>query len=92
MDGLTAMRALKKINPKIKLIATSGLITKEEITASEKIGIKAFLAKPYTAEQLLLPLGEAICRRQHCVVSRSREALRAPRSGSLRDRLRAANN
>ncbi|MDJ0578039.1 MAG: PAS domain S-box protein [Xenococcaceae cyanobacterium MO_234.B1] len=61
MDGLTAMGALKKINPKIKLIVTSGLITKEEITAAEKIGIKAFLAKPYTAEQLLLPLGKAIC-------------------------------
>ena len=60
MDGLTAMRALKKINPKIKLIATSGLASKEKITAAELIGIKAFLVKPYTAEKLLLNLGKVI--------------------------------
>ena len=60
MDGLTAMRALKKINPKIKLIATSGLAIQEKITAAELIGIKAFLAKPYTAEKLLLTLGQVI--------------------------------
>ncbi len=33
MDGLTAMRALKKINPKLKLIATSGTATKEKVSA-----------------------------------------------------------
>ena len=60
MDGLTAMRTLKKINPNIKLIATSGLATKEKMTAAELIGIKAFLVKPYTAEKLLLNLGEVI--------------------------------
>ncbi len=60
MDGLTAMRALKKINPSVKLIATSGLATKEKVTIAESIGIKAFLAKPYTAEKLLLNLNEAI--------------------------------
>ena len=60
MDGLTAMRTLKKINPKIKLIATSGLATKEKITAAELIGIQAFLVKPYTAEKLLLNLAQAI--------------------------------
>ena len=80
MDGLTAMRALKKINPKIKLIASSGVITKEEISSAEKIGIEAFLAKPYTAEQLLLPLGEAICLQQHCVVSRLRRSCASPKA------------
>ena len=60
MDGLTAMRALKKINPNIKLIATSGLATKEKINAAELIGIKAFLVKPYTAEKLLLNLRKVI--------------------------------
>ncbi|BAU62717.1 two-component hybrid sensor and regulator [Stanieria sp. NIES-3757] len=60
MDGLTAMRALKKINPHVKLIATSGLATKEKITTAESIGIKAFLVKPYTAEKLLLILSKAV--------------------------------
>ena len=60
MDGLTAMRALKKINPKLKLIATSGTATKEKVAAAELIGIEAFLTKPYTAEKLLLNLNEVI--------------------------------
>jgi CheY-like chemotaxis protein len=60
MDGLTAMRALKKINPYVKVIATSGLATKEKIAKAESIGIKAFLVKPYRAEKLLLILSTAL--------------------------------
>jgi CheY-like chemotaxis protein len=60
MDGLTAMRALKKINSSVKLIATSGLATQENITTAESIGIQAFLVKPYTTEKLLLNFNEAI--------------------------------
>ncbi|MGL5831790.1 MAG: PAS domain S-box protein [Waterburya sp.] len=62
MDGLTAMRALKKINPNVKLIATSGLATKENVTTAESIGIQSFLVKPYTAEKLLFDLNKAIRR------------------------------
>ncbi|MGL5076650.1 MAG: hybrid sensor histidine kinase/response regulator, partial [Waterburya sp.] len=60
MDGLTAMRALKKINPHVQLIATSGLGTKENMTTAESIGIQSFLVKPYTAEKLLFNLNKAI--------------------------------
>jgi PAS domain S-box-containing protein len=60
MDGLTAMRALKKINPAVKLIVTSGLATTDKMIAVESIGIKTFLVKPYTAEKLLLSLAEVI--------------------------------
>ncbi|MGL4879462.1 MAG: response regulator, partial [Waterburya sp.] len=60
MDGLTAMRALKKINPNVKLIVTSGLATKENVTTAESIGIQSFLVKPYTAEKLLFNLNKAI--------------------------------
>jgi PAS domain S-box-containing protein len=60
MDGLTAMRALKKINPHLKLIVTSGLATKENVTTAESIGIQSFLVKPYTAEKLLFNLNKTI--------------------------------
>jgi two-component system, cell cycle sensor histidine kinase and response regulator CckA len=60
MDGLTAMRALKKINPAVKLIVTSGLATTDKMIAVESIGIKTFLVKPYTAEKLLLSLAEVV--------------------------------
>ncbi|MDJ0593218.1 MAG: PAS domain S-box protein [Pleurocapsa sp. MO_226.B13] len=60
ISGLTAMRTLKKINPSVKLIANSGLAEKDKITAAEKIGIKAFLAKPYSVEKLLQQLKDVI--------------------------------
>jgi two-component system, cell cycle sensor histidine kinase and response regulator CckA len=53
MDGLTTIRTLQKINPTVKIIAVSGLASSEKICAVTEIGVKAFLAKPYTAKQLL---------------------------------------
>ncbi|AFY47963.1 PAS domain S-box [Nostoc sp. PCC 7524] len=53
MDGLTTIRTLKKINPHVKIIAVSGLVTNDKVNAVYKMGIQAFLAKPYTASQLL---------------------------------------
>jgi two-component system, cell cycle sensor histidine kinase and response regulator CckA len=53
LDGLTTIRTLQKINPSVKIIAVSGLATSEKISAATEIGVKAFLAKPYTAQQLL---------------------------------------
>ncbi len=53
MDGITTIRTLQKINPGVKIIAVSGLAAKDKINATSKMGVKAFLAKPYTAQQLL---------------------------------------
>ena len=60
MSGLTAMRTLRKINPSVKLIANSGLAERDKITTAERIGIQAFLAKPYTTETLLRRLKDVI--------------------------------
>jgi PAS domain S-box-containing protein len=57
MDGLTTIRTLRKINPEVKIIAVSGLISNEKINAITETGIKAFLSKPYTAQQLLQTIG-----------------------------------
>ena len=57
MDGLTTIRTLKKINPMVKIIAVSGLISSEKMNSVTEIGVKAFLSKPYTAEQLLQTIG-----------------------------------
>ncbi|MCV3213266.1 response regulator [Plectonema radiosum NIES-515] len=53
MDGITTIRTLHKINPKVKIIAISGLATSDKMNAAYDLGIKAFLSKPYTAKQLL---------------------------------------
>ena len=44
IDGLTALRALKKINSNVKLIITSGLATKEQVTIAHRINWHQSLA------------------------------------------------
>jgi two-component system, cell cycle sensor histidine kinase and response regulator CckA len=60
MDGLTACRALQKINPQVLIIATSGLTSNSLFTIGPSIGVRAFLAKPYTIEELLNTLQEVL--------------------------------
>jgi len=56
MDGAATIRALRKIDPGVKIIATSGLATSGQKNESAALGVNAFLAKPYTAEALLASL------------------------------------
>jgi PAS domain S-box-containing protein len=53
MDGAAVIRALTKTNPKVKIIAASGLRVKASLTKASQAKVKHFLAKPYTAETLL---------------------------------------
>lgn len=53
MDGLSTIRALQKMNPQIKIIASSGLTENARIVEASTAGVKTFLAKPYTAGKLL---------------------------------------
>ena len=56
MDGQTAIRNLKKINPEVKIIAMSGLVSNCELISELGNKIAVFLAKPYTIEELLTTL------------------------------------
>jgi CheY-like chemotaxis protein len=58
MDGLTAIRTLKTLNPKVKIIATSGLPANAQKAIA--VGAMKFLSKPYTATNLLHTLSGAI--------------------------------
>jgi PAS domain S-box-containing protein len=56
MDGAATIRALTKMNPKLKIIAASGLHANDDIANASGVGIKHFLTKPYTAGLLLKTL------------------------------------
>ncbi len=60
MDGLTAIRALQKINPNVKIIASSGLISSCKLAQASHEGVKSFLSKPYTLKELLNTLQQVI--------------------------------
>jgi PAS domain S-box-containing protein len=56
MDGRAIIRALRKLNPQCRIIATSGLLLNE--IADEEVA--QFLSKPFTAEKLLKTLATVI--------------------------------
>lgn len=58
MDGFTAILTLKTLNPKVKIIAISGLPDNEANALA--VGANRFLSKPYTAIDLLSTLFNVI--------------------------------
>jgi PAS domain S-box-containing protein len=60
MDGPATIRALRRLNPSLKIIASSGLTTNEQSSELANLKVNAFLAKPYTAEKLLTTLAQVL--------------------------------
>jgi PAS domain S-box-containing protein len=60
LDGPATIRALQKLNPNIKIIASSGLADNGKAVEAADLGIRHFLAKPYTADRLLKLLAEML--------------------------------
>ncbi len=59
MDGQASIRALRKIDPKVKIIAMSGLAEKEMFSKVVD-HVSVFLSKPYTTEKLLKTICESL--------------------------------
>ncbi len=59
MDGHASIRAIRKINPEVKIIAVSGLAEKEKLKNIADYS-NAFLPKPYTAERLLKTIHDVL--------------------------------
>ena len=60
MDGIELTRALRKLNPDVRVIASSGHFQKENMTILSGLGVKHFLDKPYSADKLLRALSDAL--------------------------------
>ncbi|NEO87953.1 MAG: PAS domain S-box protein [Spirulina sp. SIO3F2] len=56
MEGIMAIKTLRKINPQLQIVATSGLKVSDKISVAFEEGVKGFLLKPYTAEELITTL------------------------------------
>ncbi|MBW4615681.1 MAG: PAS domain S-box protein [Desmonostoc vinosum HA7617-LM4] len=56
MDGITAIRTLQRMNPQIRIIASSGMNSTEVFTQAAGGDVQAVLSKPYTAKELLKSL------------------------------------
>jgi PAS domain S-box-containing protein len=60
MDGPATIRALQRMNPKVRIIAASGLGTGHRAGEGALDGVSVFLNKPYTAERLLKTLADVL--------------------------------
>ncbi|MBX9854244.1 MAG: PAS domain S-box protein [Gemmatimonadaceae bacterium] len=60
MDGLALIQVLLRIQPEVRVIAASGLNANGRTAKAADLGIRHFLAKPYTTELLLRLLREVL--------------------------------
>jgi two-component system, cell cycle sensor histidine kinase and response regulator CckA len=60
MDGPATIRALQRMNPKVRIIAASGLGAGQRAGEGALEGVSVFLNKPYTAEKLLKTLAQVL--------------------------------
>ncbi|HTH50232.1 MAG TPA: ATP-binding protein [Candidatus Limnocylindria bacterium] len=60
MDGPAMITALKALNPRLKIIGSSGLTTQDAAGATGGVFVDRFLPKPYTAEAMLSALAAVL--------------------------------
>ena len=60
MDGPAMIIALKAINPRIKIIGSSGLTAQNAPGVTAGVDVDRFLPKPYTAETMLMALSAVL--------------------------------
>jgi two-component system cell cycle sensor histidine kinase/response regulator CckA len=63
MDGAATIRALHRINPEVRIIVASGMLTHKREAEAIGPGVRAFLSKPFTAEKLVSCLHEVLTRK-----------------------------
>jgi CheY-like chemotaxis protein len=63
MDGPATIRALRKLDPDLKIIAASGLMDRERVEDSTGTDNITFISKPYTAETLLITIRDVLAQR-----------------------------
>lgn len=53
MDGPRTIRALRRLNPNSRIVASSGIVSEDSLKFEDAAAPNAFLSKPYTSEHLL---------------------------------------
>lgn len=60
MDGPSTILQLKQINPAVKIVASSGLSFNTMLAEAAELGVTQFLSKPYTSQELLKTINQAV--------------------------------
>jgi two-component system cell cycle sensor histidine kinase/response regulator CckA len=62
MDGVALIRALRKMEPGLAIVAMTGLMNEKQAADLKALKVDAFLAKPYTADALLTTLADELAK------------------------------
>jgi DNA-binding NtrC family response regulator len=62
MDGPAMIRAIRELDPDVKIIGMSGLMNAEQTAELQNLDVTSFLTKPFTAEKLLVAISEVIAK------------------------------
>ncbi len=65
MDGAALVRALRRLDMSVRVIAASGFDGRGQTVAASHLGIAHILAKPYSAKALLSTLRAALESEDH---------------------------
>ena len=60
MDGVSVIRAIKKMKPGTRFIASTGQGEETRVTELKRLGVETFLTKPYDSERLLKTLRDTL--------------------------------
>ena len=60
MDGPATISSLRSLNPRVKIIVSSGLATNAGFAKAANIGARHFVPKPYSAEKILRTLHDLL--------------------------------
>lgn len=60
MSGCALVRALRRIDPQVKIMLSTGRAEDLEVSEVEALGVEGLLRKPYTTRHLLLKLGHVL--------------------------------
>lgn len=63
MDGPALIAALRRINPKARIIAASGLNANGNVARAASAGVKHFLSKPYSADAMIILLKQLLAEK-----------------------------
>jgi two-component system, cell cycle sensor histidine kinase and response regulator CckA len=56
LDSVTTIMTLQQLDPDVVIIAVSGLATNDAVAKATSVCVKHFLAKPFTAQEILTAL------------------------------------
>jgi hypothetical protein len=65
MDGSSTIRALRRLEPSLKIIVSSGLLTNVNSAGVAGLDIQGYLTKPYTADQLVSMVNKVLRKEYH---------------------------